>query len=53
MGEHFAIAALKLKRVVGDPCAENMPSASAYRPGDIVVLRRQACRNRQYRAEGA
>ena len=39
MGAMFAIAALKLKRnVVGlIPCAENMPSANAYRPGDIVT----------------
>lgn len=39
LGAMMAIAALGLKRnVVGlIPCAENMPGANAYRPGDIVT----------------
>jgi leucyl aminopeptidase len=39
LGAMLAISALKLKRnVVGlIPCAENMPSSNAFRPGDIVT----------------
>lgn len=39
LGAMLAISALKLKQnVVGlIPCAENMPGANAYRPGDILT----------------
>ena len=39
LGAMLAISALKVKRnVIGlIPCAENMPSSRAYRPGDVVT----------------